>query len=207
LNVSLMWIEIAQRGQRLSMSIALNVRKYRIWLVVYYSTLGVAIIVFAIIDTPLYAVIVMIPALIFISVTYAIGYRRIRDLLSDEQEKYRPILSAISITAYTIVGISIFVILLSFILIGIIFAINSGTIAITPLFNPVNLIFLSIFAAGAVANLVVLLYCGGGLFWNNHSVGMSSPQSGWRKEPNGSKREHAGSKKEPNAVAVHQETS
>jgi hypothetical protein len=167
LNVSLLWIELADRMKQLSSKGFSNVSKYRGILYVYYLTLGVSVVASQFLGRIEVTIILLIPAFSFVCISYVIGYRKIVPFLkgSDTLKRmvipfYYSAIGAVS-SAIGIVGFSISSIALYF---G-----NNPALA-TPLFNVYTVLFVLLYAFSLMAVISVLYYCASHLRSKSSSV-------------------------------------
>ena len=81
LNVSLVWIEIADNAEKLHKSVNHNVKSYRRLLLAYYVIVFGTIAISFAVGNVFVAALVSIPGVLFIIVTYLIGYFKMRRML------------------------------------------------------------------------------------------------------------------------------
>ena len=81
LNVSLVWIEIADNVNNMKKSNSSNVSRYRNLLIAYYVFIFGGIVLSLILENTLVAAAVAMPGVLFVVVTYCVGFFKMRKML------------------------------------------------------------------------------------------------------------------------------
>jgi hypothetical protein len=155
LNVSLLWIEIADRTSKGRVAAISNVTKYRTGLYVYYPFVSITIPVLVILEESTYAVAAALPAFLFIFVTYVYGGFKIRKLLNtSDSPSSKKSLRDISVAAFGIGGSGTVTLLVTIIIVTEIIPAPD-----VPLVDNGNLLTSWLFVVGTVTDIFVVNYC------------------------------------------------
>lgn len=195
LNVSLLWIDVANTTQRMKAKPIINVqgRNLVIAYLIYYNTIGIAMPLLVGYEMFDYALIVVIPAFVFIIITYSLGERKMNTVLQksgSKDEQYKAFQRNVTITARSIVFSTTALIVLCAVLASAPYPTPSPQAN-----NYFNLVFMWIMLMGLVGVLSVIRYCAFFIKFGS----FSQPAS---RMPNNSKEHSLNSKRNNAQVAT-----
>jgi len=171
LNISLVWIETASAAKRLKMLSGNRIQAYKNFLFAYYVIFLTLLATFIATDHLVLADAVVIPAFLFIAVSYLYGWLLLRPLLNDSQlasdsKKKTEVLALIAQTALIL---SLFCVVLvgSAIVLALYGDKNTGS---SPIAQPASITLGILGDSAAAIEVVVMRYC----FWSSGRYGDSS---------------------------------